>query len=75
MINEIPGMRNLADCTVDMGSFLSAAASFYNVMDRVAACWTSEWINVVGKRPEGDGLHGLHVGTGAGKSATGQLKL
>ena len=29
-------MRNLADCTADMGSFLSAAASFYNVMDRVA---------------------------------------
>ena len=36
VIKEIPGMRNLADCTADMGSFLSAAASFYNVMDRVA---------------------------------------
>ena len=36
VIKEIPGIRKLADCTADMGSFLSAAAFFYNVMDRVA---------------------------------------
>ena len=69
-------MWKLADCTADMGSIRSAAASFYNVWTEWLSCWTSDSIYVVGERSKGDGAGwSLHVGTGAGKSAKGQLKL